>query len=108
MLLAILTAWLAYKKAKDTGRNGILWALIGAAVFIGTQITVAFGIGIILGLGIAFAGWPETVFENYDILIRIIAVVFSLGTSWLLLRYLDKVPEQPSSFSGPPSPPKFD
>ncbi len=107
MLLAIITAWLAYKKANENGRNGILWAFIGAGVFIGTQLLVSLAIGIFLGIGVGLWGWSETVFETYNIPITIVAVIASFFTSWLLLKYLERRPEN-NTFTPPPSPPKFD
>lgn len=62
-------------------------------------------IGIFIGLGIGFRNWSETTFDDYEVFISIIAVVASFFTSWLLLRYLDKVPEE--NFERPPAPPQF-
>jgi small-conductance mechanosensitive channel len=107
MLFAIISAWLAYKRAKDTGRNAILWAFIAAAVFIGTQILVSGGIGVFMGFGVALWGWSETVFEDYQILISIVAIVCSFISTGLILRYLNSVPEDATIYEAPPPPPKF-
>lgn len=106
MIFAIISAWLAYKKAKAANRNAILWAVIAAATFIGTQLIIQFGFGILLGLGINFLGWSENVLETYNIPIMILAVIVSFGSTWLVLRYLDKMPEE-ESFVSPPPPPNF-
>lgn len=106
MILAIITAWLAYKRAKETGRNGWLWALIGALVFIGTQLTVGLGIGVFLGLGIEVMDWPESVLDDYGWAGNLIAIAASCLASWLLLRYLGKRPPI-DSFTPPPPPPSF-
>jgi len=106
MILAIITAWLAYKRAKEHGRNAILWAIAGAATFIGTQLAVAFGIGIFLGFGVTFFGWSENVYDKYSALVTIAAIIASLFTSWLLLRYLDKAPAEEGNFMPPPPPPE--
>lgn len=50
MLLAIIAAVLAYQKAKASGRNAWLWAFIGVAVYIGAQLLVGLGAGVILAL----------------------------------------------------------
>lgn len=107
MIFAILSAWLAYQKAKATGRNAILWAFIAAAVFVGTQLVIQFGLGILLGLGVEILGWSEETLNIYAILITIFAVIISFGTTWLVLRYLDKIPEV-ENISSPPPPPNFD
>jgi uncharacterized membrane protein YhhN len=107
MIFAFITAWLAYKKAKETERNSpILWAFAGAGVFIGTQLLVTFGIGILVGLGIAFWNWSETLYDDLTIPITVFAVVLSFVASWLFLKYLDRVPQQ-ISFTEPPPPPDF-
>jgi MFS family permease len=106
MLFAILSAWIAYKRAKATGRNAILWAFIAAVVFIGTQLLVAMGIGVFLGFGIGLWGWKESVFEDYQILITIIAIVCSFISTGIILWYLNRVPAE-TAFQPPPEPPKF-
>jgi hypothetical protein len=106
MILAIITAWLAYKRAKEHGRNAILWAIAGAATFIGTQLAVSFGIGTLFGLGITFFGWSEKVLDDYVALVTIVAIIASFITSWLLLRYLDKAPAEEGNFMPPPPPPE--
>lgn len=104
MIFAIISAWLAYKKAKDTGRSGILWAFIAAATFIGTQLVVALIFGILLGLMLAFMQKTEEDFDKFQIIVTILAVVVSFGTTWLVLKYLDRVPQE-ASFTTPPPPP---
>lgn len=105
MIFALITAWLAYKRAVQNGRNGILWALAGAGVFIGTQLAVTFAIGIFLGIGMGLFDWSESIFDDYSFLISAVGVVASFISSWLLLRYLDKVPDE--GFEKPPAPPQF-
>lgn len=108
MILAIITAYLAYKRAVDNGRSGILWAVIGALTFIGTQLAVAFGIGIILGIGVETGRWPETVYDDYSAPVTVVAIIASLAASWMLLRYLEKSPAAEIDATPPPPPPTFD
>lgn len=105
MLLAIITAWLAYKRAKEHGRNPFLWAFIGGATFIGTQLLVSLGFGIVLGIGVEVWGWSETVYDDFGIPITIAAIVSSFLASWVLLRWLDKAPRE-EKFTPPPPPPQ--
>ena len=107
MIFAIISAWLAYRKAKDSGRSPILWAAIAAATFIGTQLAVQFAIGIFLGVGVAAFGWSENAFETYSIPSTLVAVVASFGSTWLVLHYLDRIPEDATAVA-PPPPPNFD
>ncbi len=106
MILAILFAYWGYKKANDSGRNGILWGFIALAVFIGSQLIIGLLLGVGLGIGIAAFGWSETIFEDYDILFRIIGVVAGIIGGYLVLKYLDRIP-QGETYNAPPPPPTF-
>ncbi len=109
MIFAIVIAVLAYRRARDNGRNGFLWAVIGAGVFIGAQMLVTFGAGILAGLGIAFLGWPETIYDDTMFVgpISVVAIGVSVLASWLLLRYLDKPLNAVPADLPPPPPPVF-
>ncbi len=72
MIFAIISAWLAYKKARDTNRNAILWAIIAAVTFIGTQLLVQLGFGILLGLGIELRGWSPEMLKFTAFLLRLL------------------------------------
>ena len=107
MLLTILAIWFGYKKAKATGRNPILWAFICGVTFIGTQLLTAVLIGITIGIGIELRGWPENLYEKYEILITIASIAVSIVSLLLLFRYLDRVPEEKGPVEEPPPPPIF-
>ena len=107
MILFILTAFIAYKKAKSIGRSGILWALITAGVYIGTQLLFALGIGLFLGIGVELFGWSETVYDYWNLLITAVCIIAAFGGVWLVFRYLDKLPAE-ETFVSPPPPPTFD
>jgi hypothetical protein len=110
MIFAIITAVLAYRRANENGRRGFLWALAGAGVFIGAQLIVTFGAGILLGLGVELLGWPETIYDETMVVgpITVVALGTSIFGSWLLLRYLDKpVNPEPVDLPTPPPPPTF-
>jgi len=61
VILSILFAVLGYRKAKKTGRNKILWALILGLLFIAVQLGV-FAIGVI---GALSWGWDPALFDTY-------------------------------------------
>ena len=108
MIFALITAWLAYKKAKETERSyPILWAFAGIGIFIGTQLLITLGIGVFLAVGVEFWNWSETVYDSYDFPITAFAVVASFAASWLFLKFLDKAPQN-FSLNEPPPPPNFD
>jgi ABC-type glycerol-3-phosphate transport system permease component len=107
MILFILAAFMAYKKARTTGRSGILWALITAGVYIGTQLLFGLGIGLFLGVGVELFGWSETVYDDWNLLITAVCIIAPFGGIWLVFRYLDKLPAE-QTFVSPPPPPTFE
>ncbi len=107
MLFAILAVIFGYRKARDSGRNAYLWAAICGVTFIGMQLLVAFGIGIIIGVGVEFAGWSESLYDDYAWVITILSIVFSVGSILLIFKYLDRIPDEPTMIA-PPPPPVFD
>jgi hypothetical protein len=106
MILAILAVIFGYRKANATGRNGILWGAICGVAFIGTQFLVGIGAGGFIGFGVAFWGWDEKLYDDYSIVISIVAIVVSVIALMLLFRYLDRVPPE-NAAAGPPPPPTF-
>ncbi|HRH46496.1 MAG TPA: hypothetical protein PKY82_32935 [Pyrinomonadaceae bacterium] len=107
MILAILFAWFGYKKANANGRNGILWAIIAAGTFITTQFLVALGVGSLIAFTIGVRGGNERDYDSYTIPITIIAIIASVISGFLVLRYLDKVPENTKITPPPPPPTNF-
>lgn len=107
MILAILFAYLGYKRANNVGRNGILWALIAAGAFIGTQIIVGLSIGVAMGIGVEFFDWSESVFTDYEILYTIIAIVISFGAGFIALKFADRPLVEEKVINNPPPPPNF-
>ncbi len=107
MVFALITAWLAYKRAQANGRNAILWAFAGAAVFIATQLLVSLGCGVFFGFGIALFGWSENIYDKAAVPVTIVAIAASFAASWLLLRYLDRNTSAENPDDAPPPPPSF-
>jgi hypothetical protein len=105
-IFAIISFSIAYKRAKVTGRNGFIWGIFAAATFIATGLTFTFGVGVILGIGIELWNWRESIVEGVSIIGAIVSVIASFATTWLILRHLNKVPEE--SLAKPPLPPIFE
>lgn len=104
LILLIVFTVFAYKTANENGRNGIGWALITFFAGIGIQIILPGFILFIIAV-IATVGGSSTqeIQENIPIVtITIVCIFLSLGVSFLILRYLAKVPED---FDLPPAPP---
>jgi hypothetical protein len=106
MIFAILFAYYGYKKGNDSGRNGVLWGFIALAVFIVSQLVVGLLLGVGIGIGIAAFGWSETIFDDLDILFRIIGIIAGFVGGYLVLKYLDRKPPE-ETFNAPPPPPNF-
>jgi cytochrome bd-type quinol oxidase subunit 2 len=106
MIFAILAAYWGYKKAVAAQKNGWLWALITAGTFIGTQLIVTFGGGILLGLGIELLDWSDNLLDTLALPITVVAVIASFISMWAVLKYLDRAP-QTDTFIAPPPPPTF-
>ncbi len=106
MILAILAFIWGYRKGRDSGRSGPLWSVICGFTFLGIQVLFSLGIGMGIGIGIAMRGWSEKLLDQYSILISLVAVVPAGIALWLIFRYLDRVPSEPT-MTGPPPPPSF-
>lgn len=109
MIFAIIAAVVAYRRAKDNGRNGWLWALAAAGVFIVTQWIVSISAGLLMGIGVAIFGWSEDIFDDTLFIgpVTVVAIGASILATWLLLRYLDKPIAEEQHTDLPPPPPSF-
>lgn len=107
MIFAIVAAILGYQKAKSAGRSGWLWAFIAVVTFIGTQFVTAIVLGLIFGIILGVTERPEEEYKMADLAIRALAVILSLVATWLLLRFLDRIPPEELSLTPPPPPPDF-
>ncbi len=105
MILAILAVWFGYKKGRDSGRSGILWAFICGLTFIAVQLLVAVGFGVIIEIGIELWGWKATLYDDLNWVITIASIGASIVSLVLLFRYLDKVPVDDLLMKEPPPPP---
>jgi hypothetical protein len=106
MIIAILAFYFGYKKGKESGRSGVLWALICGFAFLGTQLAVGLGVGIVIALGAGLWGWSETLYDDMALPINLVAIVLSIAVLLLILRYLGRVPDEPT-VDAPPPPPVF-
>ena len=106
MILAILFAYFGYKKANSSGRNGILWGFVALAVFIGIQLVAGLLVGSVFVAGVIIFGWSETIFEDYETVFNIIGIIAGIIGGYLVLKYLDRIP-QDETYNAPPLPPRF-
>lgn len=106
MLLAIFAFYFGYKKGRDSGRNGILWAFICGLTFIGVQLLVAFGFGLVMGLGVELWGWKESIYDDFAFVTTVVSIGASVLSLWILFKFLDRIPIEDPSIA-PPPPPTF-
>ena len=105
MIFVIIAIIIAYRRANEYGRSPIKWAVIAGATYIGTQLIVSLGAGMFIGLGIELWGWEERAFDDNMILITIVAILASLGTTWFAISRIK--PQEEESIIAPPPPPTF-
>jgi hypothetical protein len=111
MLLAILFAYFGYKKASESGRNGILWAIIAVLVFLSSQFLLGLAAGITVLIGSISFGWSEKILDENGVILNLFGIAAGLGGGFLVLWYLGR-PIRPikeeESIEEPPPPPEFD
>lgn len=105
--LLIIIAIRIYKTAKRSGRNAILWTIAAIGIYLGIQIGVVVGCGIISVFGQELLGWSENYFNKYILLINGISVILSLLGILILSNYISRIPKE-ETFIEPPPPPRFD
>jgi hypothetical protein len=115
MILAIVVAIWAYRRANENGRNGIIWAIAAAATWVGTQLIVSAGAGVAAAIGIEFLGWPEYLYDDsvFTVAVTILAIAMSILSTWLLFRFVLNKPVGADAIhvgtsEAPPPPPTFD
>ncbi len=92
--------------ARERNRSALAWSLIGMASWIGTELVVLFGFGIIYGMGMIFLGWPKNIPPLIRILVYIAAIAAAIGGFTLARRILIAKPRK-DYFPEPPPPPQF-
>ncbi len=106
MIFAILFAYYGYKKANDSGRNGIVWAIVALSAFIGTQLIIGLAIGIAILL-VSDELNAENLLDKYAVLINIVAIIGGFISGFLVLWYLGRTPKITDDYVEPPPPPNF-
>ena len=108
LIFVIVAPFLIYRTAKQNGRNAIFWALLSLAVGIGIQIVIPLIIGTVIAIVMFAQGSSESeiqkALETPAIIIGIVTLFLSVGGVLLIMRHVNKVPEQ-ETFINPPAPP---
>jgi len=108
MILSILFAYFGYKKASETGRNKILWAVALFVIYVGVQLVTGLLFGIVLGVGVELWGWSADALTVYYWPLNILGVLLSVGACSLVLFLLGRKPAIEPSATAPPPPPTFE
>ncbi|MFL6230406.1 MAG: hypothetical protein ACJ741_16660 [Pyrinomonadaceae bacterium] len=98
--------------ARERNRSAVAWSLIGIGAWIGAELTVAFGFGIIYALGSIFFGWEQEMTTGWKLLSYVAALAAAIGAVSIVHRILlSKSPTRPdpraSFLTPPPPPPEF-
>jgi hypothetical protein len=95
--------------ARERNRSAVKWSLLGIAAWIGGELLVGLGFGVVYGVGIIFLGWPEEMSTGANVLLYVAALAAAIGSFTLLRRYLQS--KSPDHFDSgnklltPPPPP---
>lgn len=94
--------------ARERNRSAVTWSLLGIGAWIGGELLVGLGFGVVYGLGIIFWGWPEEMPAGANVLLYIAALGAAIGSFMLVRRYLQsRSPDHSDSklLTPPPPPP---
>ena len=106
VLLIVFTVF-AYRTAKDYGRNAIGWAAITFAVGFFVQIILPIVLVIIIGIAMLWSGsTPEQMQQDVPAFsVTLLGIFLSIVAAMLILRYVSKIPDEPTVDNQPPPPP---
>lgn len=92
--------------ARERNRSALAWSFLGIAVWIGAELVIVFGIGMLYGVGTLIFDWPEDMPAGLKLVAYIVALLGALGSVTLLSRILSRRPGE-ESYGAPPPPPEF-
>lgn len=106
ILIVLLTK--VYKSAESANKKGWIWVLYGFGAYLGVQLAIGLGYGLLLGIGEEFWGWDGSSDSGSMIFISIIGLVLSV-VAILVVNYLAGriVVSENADFVEPPPPPTF-
>lgn len=107
LILIIVLLWQVYKAANESGRNGVLWAIIAFFGSVALQVTIGLACGLAIGIGIELWGWSPELLTSMSWPISILTIIINALAIWLLIKYLSRVPDDGVYSPPPPPPPTF-
>ena len=91
--------------ARERQRSALTWSLIGIFAWLGAELFVAFGVGLIYGIAALALEWPEEPPTELTLLTYVVALGAAIGSFFLVKKILSTRPK--SEFLQPPPPPAF-
>jgi hypothetical protein len=98
--------------ARERNRSAVAWSLLGIGAWIGAELSVGFGIGIMYALGTMFWGWEREMPTSLRFFSYALAFGSAIGAFSLVRYILYKKSSHPSEshpglLTPPPPPPQF-
>jgi hypothetical protein len=92
--------------ARERNRSAVAWSLIGIGAWIGAELVVGLGVGVLYGIGIFVFGWAEEIPAGVQFLIYLVALGAAIGSVTIVHRILQSRPRERYE-PLPPPPPAF-
>ncbi len=98
--------------ARERNRSAVKWSLLGIAGWIGAELIVAFGLGIVYEAGTMFLRWPRQTPVGLNVISYVACLAAAIGGFTLVRRILytkspDNLDARDNFFPPPPPPPRF-
>jgi hypothetical protein len=93
--------------ARERNRSAVAWSLLGIGAWIGAELVVIFGGGLLYGVGMFMFGWSDDIPAGVQILLYVLALAGALGSVSIVRRILqsrslekfEPLPPPPPTFS---------
>ena len=92
--------------ARERNRSALAWSLIGIGAWIGAEVLVVFGGGLLYGTGMFLFGWSEDIPAGVQLLLYLVALGAAIGSVTIVRRILQSRSQEKSE-PLPPPPPAF-
>jgi hypothetical protein len=91
IIFVIITAIFIYRTARDNGHNAVLWTVVAVVGYLIIQLGIGLFAGVVIGIGIAAWGWPESALQDYNLLIGLGALVPAIGYVLIIWKIVNRV-----------------
>lgn len=109
LIFVFIAGYFAYKSAKESGRNPVLWCVITILVGFGLQIIFPFLIGVVMMLVLVYTGNPiqdaQLEIMRWAFAITIFTLLSSVVGVMMTLKYAASMPKEVEANNQPLPPP---